>query len=43
MTWMIKQSEYTVTIQDGKWPHVGKRFGIDGKVTSYGTIELHRF
>lgn len=39
----VKQSEYPVTMQDGKWHQVGKRLGIDGKVTSTGTIELHRF
>jgi hypothetical protein len=38
----IKQTEYTVTMQDGKWHQVVKGFGRDGKVTFTATIDLHR-
>ena len=38
----VEQSEYTVTMQDGKWHQVGKRFGMDGKVISTTSVDLHR-
>jgi|GEM_PF-5019322 len=36
------QSEYTVTMQNGKWHQVGKSYDINGKQTSTNTINLKR-
>lgn len=39
----IKQTEYTVSMQEGKWHQVSKNFGMDGKVVWTATADLHRF
>lgn len=36
------QSEFTVTLQNGKWHQVGKQYDRDGKQTSTSTIDLRR-
>lgn len=36
------QSEYTVTLKDGKWQQVDKSFDKNGKQVFAGTLELHR-
>lgn len=36
------ESEYTVTLENGKWHQVGKRFDRDGKQTSTSTLDLRR-
>lgn len=36
------QSEYTVTMQDGKWHQIGKRFDRDGKLTATITGNMRR-
>lgn len=36
------QSEYTVTLQNGKWHQVGKQYDMDGKQIRTSTIDLRR-
>ncbi|HET7119462.1 MAG TPA: hypothetical protein VFI29_23400 [Hanamia sp.] len=36
------QSEYTVTMQNGKWYQVGKQYDRDGKQTRTSTVDLRR-
>lgn len=38
----VVETEYTVTLENGKWHQVGKHYDKDGKQTFTGTIELHR-
>lgn len=36
------ESEYTVTLENGKWHQVGKNYDINGKVTTTHTLDLRR-
>lgn len=38
----VKQSEFTVTLKDGKWHQVGESFDENGKQTSTSTMDLRR-
>ncbi len=38
----VKEVEYTVTLQNGKWHQVSKNYDDNGKVVRTSTINLHR-